>query len=590
MSTTTRAVTDRVSPERLLAHLEWFAQVRRDTGGPGETKAAEYIAGQLQTAGVPVQVHEFDAYLSYPVRATLEVVAPTRMQLPCLTHSFGRSTGPDGVVADLLYLPDGDVTRGAGRACMVDGLATPVTILRAGRAGCAAVVFANQDRVLHNMIGTTIWGTPALDQVDRLPHVPVVTVNLQSGETLKRLLADSGRATVRIVTEVKTGWVRSRLPEARIRSSAGTAAFVLVGGHYCSWNAGVTDNATGDACLLEMARILWERRGDLRRNVRICWWPGHSHGRYSGSTWYADTFFTELAEHCLAYHNIDSPGVRGATQYVARHTTAELEQFCRTMVEGVTGQAQAPVHRPSRAADQSFLANGVPSFSAYPFLPDDHPDRRAWTGGSASAWWWHTEFDTLDKADPQILALDTREVPNTGTGADPKDNEGGRDRVRLVFRTAPRTSGLHLGHAGELHLDDVRRRLGLREVPHFDRVSAHVGEPPGYVVLLILTHLGFDVRQDPLALPLARVPRRLVEHRIALADEAVDDVVQVQTDFLHRVVLGGESGVRDGGLQFLRHAHLGPAGRRHANHEGCHDCQSNQAQQHSAHVPLLRHC
>lgn len=408
MSTTTRAVTDRVSPERLLAHLEWFAQVRRDTGGPGETKAAEYIAGQLQTAGVPVQVHEFDAYLSYPVRATLEVVAPTRMQLPCLTHSFGRSTGPDGVVADLLYLPDGDVTRGAGRACMVDGLATPVTILRAGRAGCAAVVFANQDRVLHNMIGTTIWGTPALDQVDRLPHVPVVTVNLQSGETLKRLLADSGRATVRIVTEVKTGWVRSRLPEARIRSSAGTAAFVLVGGHYCSWNAGVTDNATGDACLLEMARILWERRGDLRRNVRICWWPGHSHGRYSGSTWYADTFFTELAEHCLAYHNIDSPGVRGATQYVARHTTAELEQFCRTMVEGVTGQAQAPVHRPSRAADQSFLANGVPSFSAYPFLPDDHPDRRAWTGGSASAWWWHTEFDTLDKADPQILALDTR--------------------------------------------------------------------------------------------------------------------------------------------------------------------------------------
>ncbi len=408
MSTTAQAVTQRVSADRLLAHLQWFAQVRRDTGGPGEARAAEYIADQLRATGVPAQVHEFDAYLSYPIRATLEVLAPARMQFPCLTHSFGRATGPDGVVADLLYLDDGDVNRGAGRACMIDGLATPVTILRASRAGCAAVVFANQDRVIHNMIGTTIWGTPALDQVERFPQVPVVSVSLQSGETLRRLLMDSGQVTVRIVTDVKTGWVRSRLPEARIPGSGGVPAFVLVGGHYCSWHAGVTDNATGDACLLEMARILWEQRGDLRRNVRICWWPGHSHGRYSGSTWYADTFFTELAEHCLAYHNIDSPGVRGATRYVARSTTAELERFCRAMIERVTGQAQAPVHRPSRSADQSFLANGVPSFSTYPFLPDDHPDRRSWTGGSAAAWWWHTELDTLDKADPEILALDTR--------------------------------------------------------------------------------------------------------------------------------------------------------------------------------------
>jgi hypothetical protein len=408
MSTTAQAVTQRVSAERLLGHLKWFAEVRRDTGGPGETRAAEYIADQLRAAGVPVQVHEFDAYLSYPIRATLEVLAPTRMPFRCLTHSFGRATGPDGVVADLLYLDDGDVNRGAGRACLIDGLATPVTILRASRAGCAAVIFGNQDRVIHNMIGTTVWGTPALNQIERFPQIPVVSVNTETAETLRSVLKEHGHVPVRIVTEVKTGWVRSRLPEARIPGTGGVPAFVLVGGHYCSWDVGVTDNATGDGCLLEMARILWEQRGDLKRNVRICWWPGHSHGRYSGSTWYADTFFTELAEQCLAYHNIDSPGVRGATSYVARSTTAELERFCRTMIERATGQAQAPVHRPSRSADQSFLANGVPSFSAYPFLPDGHPDRRSWTGGSAAAWWWHTEFDTLDRADPEILALDTR--------------------------------------------------------------------------------------------------------------------------------------------------------------------------------------
>jgi len=397
-----------VNTARLRTDLEWFAEVRRDTGGPGEAKAAAYIADRMRAAGVPVTVHEFQAYLSYPIHATLEVLEPEPAHLRCVTHSFGRSTGADGIVADLVYLPDADAARGAGQAALIDGLATPVTILRATRAGCAAVVFANQDRVIHNMIGTTIWGTPGLDQLDRLPNVPAVSVNKESGDTLKRLLGRGDRVRVKVTAEVKTGWTPSQLPEVRIPGTDEPERFVLVGAHYCSWHAGITDNATGDACLMEMARILWERRSDLRRSVRVCWWPGHSHGRYAGSTWYADQFFQDLADHCLAYHNIDSPGVRGATRYVARHTTAEIERFCRATIARVTGQTDPPVHRPSRAADQSFLANGVPAFSTYPFLPEGHADFRPWTGGAANAWWWHTEFDTLDKADVDILALDTR--------------------------------------------------------------------------------------------------------------------------------------------------------------------------------------
>ena len=50
----------------------------------------------------------------------------------------------------------------------------------------------------------------------------------------------------------------------------------------------------------------------------------------------------------------------------------------------------------------------MPSFSAYPFLADGHPDKRPWTGGCGNAWWWHTEHDTLDKADVAILATDVK--------------------------------------------------------------------------------------------------------------------------------------------------------------------------------------
>ncbi|NLG09596.1 MAG: M28 family peptidase, partial [Deinococcales bacterium] len=343
---------------RLAAHLDWFAGVRRDTGGPGEDAAAGYIVAQLEEAGVEVRVHEFDAFLSYPREASLTEADGASLGVGCVTHSFAASTPDAGLTGELTYLPDADFSQAAGKLVLVDGLCTPITVLEASRAGVAGVVFVNQGDVVHNMIATTIWGTPSLDQLDRLPTVAAVSVSRPDGERLKARLAE-GPLTVRLTTRVETGWYRSKLPEAIIRGSdADTDEFVLVGAHYCSWEIGITDNATGDACLLEMARALQAQRHALKRSVRLCWWPGHSHGRYSGSTWYADNFFHDLADNCVAYHNIDSPGVRGATLYVARHTTAEVEAFCTNLIGDMTGQTSPEVHRPSRAADQSFLANG----------------------------------------------------------------------------------------------------------------------------------------------------------------------------------------------------------------------------------------
>jgi len=401
-------ILDSVDQDRLSAHLDWCAGVRRDTGGPGEAAMVEYIVDTLAADGIDATVHEFDAYLSYPRHAVIEVLAPVRKTIRCVTHSFATSTGPDGLTGSLRFLPDKNMKDGAGRVSLVDGLAMPIEVLQASKAGVQALIFSNADWYIHNMIVTTIWGgAPTPEQVDRLPSLPVVSVAHEDGEYLKSLL-EAGPVELKVTTEVETGWKRAQLPEVRIpgRSSAGD--FVLVGGHYCSWEVGITDNSTGVASLLEIARSLHANRDALDREVRIAWWPGHSHGRYAGSTWYADHFFEDMAERCVAYHNIDSPGVKGATKYILRHTSAEIEAFGRQAIERHTEQRDPDVHRPSRAADQSFLANGVPACSLYSFLPDGHPDSKPWTGGCASAWWWHSEHDTRDKADEAILAKDTR--------------------------------------------------------------------------------------------------------------------------------------------------------------------------------------
>lgn len=397
-----------VAPVKLDAHLDLCAGVRRDTGGPGEDKMVDYIVDTLKSDGVPVTVHEHDAFLSYPRFASLEVLAPEPMTIRCLTHSFAASTGSNGLSGSLRYLPEKNMKDGAGRISLVDGLAMPIEVSQASAAGVQALIFANADWYLHNMIVTTIWGgSPTPEQVNRLPSVPVVSISNEDGARLKELL-ERGPVEMRVRTEVETGWQRVKLPEVRIPGRGDSDEFVLVGGHYCSWEVGITDNSTGVAALLEIARVLWRNREGLTRGVRVAWWPGHSHGRYAGSTWYADTFFEDLADNCLAYHNIDSPGVKGATKYILRHTSAEIEAFGRQAIEAYTEQREPEVHRPSRAADQSFLANGVPSCSLYSFLPDGHPDRKPWTGGCAGAWWWHSEHDTRDKADTDILAKDVR--------------------------------------------------------------------------------------------------------------------------------------------------------------------------------------
>src|SRR5215203_3174516 len=86
-----------VDAATLARHLEWFSNVPRDTGGEGEARAVAYIASELEAVGLPVTIHEFDAFLSYPRQASFHTVSPAAHEFRCVTHSFVRSTGPAGL-------------------------------------------------------------------------------------------------------------------------------------------------------------------------------------------------------------------------------------------------------------------------------------------------------------------------------------------------------------------------------------------------------------------------------------------------------------------------------------------------------------
>lgn len=395
-------------------HLEFLCDIDRTSGTEGEYKSVRYIAEILKSYGIDVKINEFMAYLSYPKWAQIQTVDGRIIEAK--TRAFSEATPEEGVEGEIVYVPGGSdmftdtetverikSSNLAGKIVLSEGGGRQNMIM-ARRMGAVGYIhlWPSDEDVIHEGIVTPIWGTPTPDNIDTCPEIPVVAVKRKDGLMLKDM-ASKAPTKIRLFTKVETGWRKLLLPEVIIPGK--TDDFVLVGGHLDSWHLGATDNATGNVTCLELARVLKIHQDELIRGVRICWWPGHSTGRYAGSTWYCDHNWQDLRDHCVTYINIDSPGPLGATDYSEVTMVAENDDMISSVVHEVTGQVPQP-ERPVRAGDQSFWGPGITS--AYMLLSNRPKELRASVGGSGYGWWWHTEEDTIDKVEKAVLDKDCK--------------------------------------------------------------------------------------------------------------------------------------------------------------------------------------
>ena len=348
-----RRILDTVSLDAPWALVEAFSVMPRWL--PEDVnKGADRIAQSLERLGVPVTMHQPEIYLSIPLRAEVRVGGKSyRAKPPSMSIS-----APQGIEGPLVYLEadpekfrsytrdpaeifrDGTASGPEsvrGKVALIDGFANPGSCSLLEEWGAKAVIAINPGVDIHWGTCTTVWGSPDLDDLPRKPTIPVVAVNNPDGREIMAAARTRGSASV--VTEMMEGWYPQKIPVVDIPGATEPGRFVFVHGHYDSWDVGVGDNATGDATLLEIARVLWSNRDGLRRSVRIAWWPGHSTGRYAGSTWFADAFAIDLDENCVAQINCDSPGCRWATSYHQTTCMAEARPHVSRAIEDVTGQA-----------------------------------------------------------------------------------------------------------------------------------------------------------------------------------------------------------------------------------------------------------
>jgi N-acetylated-alpha-linked acidic dipeptidase len=419
-----KVLLDEISTEVPKAVLEQFSTLVRESGSEDERIASDFLVSSITKWGIPLKVHKPELYLSVPKGASLKVTSPVEKEFRVKTPSFSVATGDAPLSGELVFVSTGyakgindifgtkideNIGNLEGKIVLTEGYPMPGKIKEFTEMGVKAIVLISPGKNIHEGICTPIWGAPDLDNMNEEPKIPVLAINLPDGEELKNLAAN-GTVSLEVKTFLEKDWMECPVLDIFIEGTEEPEKYVLLHGHLDSWHEGIGDNATGNAALLEMARIFHKHRDKLKRSIRIAVWTGHSTGRYGGSTWFVDEFAINLESNCIAQVNCDSPGCRWATSYEFMMWMSEVDDFCKDVVQDAVGQPAAG-SRPLRAGDYSFNNIGITSyFMLSSSIPEDILKEKGYypVGGCGANIEWHTEEDLMHVADLDILEKDLK--------------------------------------------------------------------------------------------------------------------------------------------------------------------------------------
>ena len=393
-----------VDTEALMATCRLMAERQKLSGTPDELASMQAIQAKLDGFGYRTTLLSHDAYISLPGPARVSIDGAATQ---AITHSFSRA---GTLTAPVVYVGQGGVADFAGKALqgaivLAEGIASPVVADRARRAGAAGQLHISPHHHLHEMCISPVWGSPGASTVEHLPGTIACTISNADGAALRDRLAQGESPVVTLEAAVDTGWRKTPILVADMGAPDDDEdrPFILFSGHHDTWYFGVMDNGSANATMVECARVLASRRAEWRRGLRLCFWSGHSHGRYSGSSWYVDNNWDELERLCAVHVNVDSTGGVGATALSEAAAAPELAAVAAEAIRAETNQLHEG-KRNARNSDMTFWGVGVPSMlGSLSHQPPGGPAMR-----NALGWWWHTPNDLLDKIDPANLARDTR--------------------------------------------------------------------------------------------------------------------------------------------------------------------------------------
>ena len=379
-----------VTVNGMLQHLRELQVIANENDGnrasglPGHTASADYVARTLRQAGYRVKRQQFTFAFSRdlePATLTRTSPSPVTFETSALSYSgSGDVTGP--VVPIDLSIPP-PAQPGSTSGCEASDFpaptgATSVALIQRGTcdfatkaqnaegAGYAAVVIFNEGQAGRTELLAGTLGTPF--------DIPVVGLGYEDGAAL----AGTDGAQVRVTASTENDLNRTTenvIADLPVGSKvANPDQTVVVGAHLDSVaeGAGINDNGSGSAAILEIAQEMAELRltRKVERPVRFAFWGAEEAGLL-GAEHYVSELTTKQRSQIYANLNFDMLGSPNFARFVYDGNgsaggpagppgSAQIEDIF-TSYFASKGLKTAPTDFDGRSDYGPFIATGIPA-------------------------------------------------------------------------------------------------------------------------------------------------------------------------------------------------------------------------------------
>lgn len=431
----------------------------RVSGGPYERMTAEYIEQQFKAAGLQnVAIETFPrAPQPWPTSWQVTLLADAAYGVKTQDYRFAlafpstdeHSTPPEGIEAELVYV----------------GLGTPADLAGRELKGKIAVVHSvlQQSTFSHTAVGVparlekagaagvlTVMEVPGAVQLKpfglHCEHIPCFALNQDDGRFLEEVIAKAAsvkpaRMRLKLKTEEKRGWSAQNVL-GFIPGESDEA--VVLTAHMDSFFYGTSDNATGIANLLALARH-FNRKGAPKPR-RSMWFVGtsghHVHDKTDGS--YSNGVVNFMQRHAgvmdktVFVFNAEHPGAQHTVaqrELVTGEPWATTNNLENPMLVAVSNRSPAILKALTAAIDRYQIpvithSNHYPVGDAIPFHAAGVPVVNLITSGT----WYHSSGDTPETLSVPGLERFTRSMASflEATDALPREvlEKDARSRIK----------------------------------------------------------------------------------------------------------------------------------------------------------------
>lgn len=436
-----KAVTEEYSGLRAKEYVAEIIPYHRIQASPGFRAAAERCRELLTKFGVPAKVLTFPAdekrsYWAVPMfqeweatEATLHLVESAGRDRKLADFSeikcslIQRSVPVDNLEADVVLLEDGEEEAEyegldlQGKVVLTKGDLDRVRELAVDRHGAAGILFDGMSEM------------PPIRQRIDMPDVLQYksfwwrrpgdkrcfgfVLSARAGNDLRKLIKSqlqAGKPPVRVRAKVVSRLYDGQMEVVSALISGETDEEVVVVAHLCHPQPSANDNASGTAAALELARTLQRliESGELprpRRSIRLLLVP-----EMTGTYAYLATH-EERIPRMVAGINLDMVGQNQdlcGGVFIIEHTPAATPSFASDLLERLREEWTDGAQNPAGSASYPLFRHTATPFSG----GSDHYILSDPTVGIPTPmliqWpdkFWHTSGDTLDKVDPNMLAV-----------------------------------------------------------------------------------------------------------------------------------------------------------------------------------------